>query len=205
MARGHPGTQALTTANTLPFLPKPLEYIQRLDARDPDEIDLIVIHCTELPDLAAARIFGERIVHEGSRTGNCGHYYVDRDGSIEEWVPPERCAHHARGYNERSLGIELVNLGRYPDWYHSAHQLPTEPYPDPQIDALVALLTWLAGRCRSLRWIAGHQHLDTESIAASDDPDVRVRRKIDPGALFPWQRIATPSLTFVNDPSSLCP
>src|SRR5690606_9745563 len=91
-----------------------LPYVERLQLRAPADIDLAVIHCTELPDLATAREYGERIVH-ASGTGNSGHYYIDRDGSVVRYVPEERMAHHVRGRNEHSVGIELVNSGRWPD------------------------------------------------------------------------------------------
>jgi len=64
-----------------------------------------------------------------------------------------------------------------------------EPYPDAQVDALVALLGDLAARLPALRLIAGHEDLDRERVAASDDPAVLVQRKLDPGPQFPWQRV----------------
>ena len=64
----------------------PLPYVERLAERQADGIDLVVIHCTELPDMAMAREFGERIQHPESATGNSGHYYIDRDGSISRFV-----------------------------------------------------------------------------------------------------------------------
>lgn len=166
----------------------PLPYVDRLEARTLDRVRLVVIHCTELPDLASARRYGEQAVYP-SGTGNCGHYYIDRDGRCEEYVPVERIAHHTRGWNPSSVGIELVNLGRYPDWLHSQHQQMTEPYPDAQIDALLALLADLRTRCPALLEIAGHEDLDTTEVPAQDDPTLRVRRKRDPGPLFPWARV----------------
>jgi N-acetylmuramoyl-L-alanine amidase len=167
----------------------PLPYEERLEARSVEQIDLIVIHCTELPDLAMARDYGERIQHEASQTGNSGHYYVDRDGSLYRYVRPERIAHHTRGYNPRSIGIELVNAGRYPDWFDSRHQAMTEPYSDAQIDALIALLGLLSIDLPNLRWVAGHEQLDTAQVPASDNPGKSVARKRDPGPLFPWARV----------------
>ena len=105
-------------------------------------MDLVVIHCTELPDLATAREYGECVLH-ASGTGNSGHYYVDRDGAIYRYVPGTRVANHVRGHNANSIGIELVNLGRYPHWWDSRHQQMTESYPAPQIAALRALLAHL--------------------------------------------------------------
>lgn len=167
---------------------QPLPYVAQLGLRDTRAIDLLVIHCTELPTLAMAREFGERIVHP-SGTGNSGHFYIDRDGSIWRWVPEDRVAHHVRDRNQRSIGIELVNAGRYPDWFDSRQQRMVEPYPDAQIDALLELMADLRRRAPNLRALAGHEDLDTATVAASDDPVRRVRRKLDPGPLFPWTRV----------------
>ncbi len=142
-----------------------------------------------MPDLSTAREFGEKIRHPDSRTGNSGHYYVDRDGRIECWVPPDRVAHHVRNYNHRSIGIELVNNGRWPDWLHSDRQVMTDPYPEPQVAALLRLLDDLCRQLPRLRWIAGHEELDRERVPASNDPAAKVFRKRDPGPLFPWSRV----------------
>ena len=169
--------------------PRLLPYAGLLDARAPEDIDLLVVHCTELPDLSAAREFGEKVHYPASGTGNSGHYYIDRDGTVELWVPENRIAHHVRGYNPRSLGVELVNRGRYPDWFHSASQHMDEHYPDVQIEALAGLIRMLSRRLPRLRYIAGHEDLDRATVAASDDASVSVRRKLDPGPHFPWARV----------------
>ena len=165
-----------------------LPYVDRLQARPAHEVTLVVIHCTELPDLAMAREYGERVLHDRG-TGNSGHYYVDRDGSIERYVPGTRVAHHVRGHNAASIGIELVNTGRYPDWFDARRQSMTEPYPDAQITALVELLAQLQEEFPALREIAGHEDLDTARVPASDDPSRDVARKLDPGPQFPWQTV----------------
>jgi N-acetylmuramoyl-L-alanine amidase len=184
---------------------QPLAYQQRLDPRRVDDIDLVVIHCTELPDIQTARTFGEKI-HYASGSGNSGHYYVDRDGSVQQWVELTRVAHHVRGFNPRSLGIELINLGRYPHWLHADKQVMTEHYTEKQIESLVGLLCFLANSLPSLRWITGHQELDTDQVAASNDATLTIRRKLDPGPLFPWSRIiqAVPLKRFQTPPTS-CP
>ena len=168
---------------------EPLPYADALAARPSGEIDLVVLHCTELPDLAMARDYGERVLYPASGTGNSGHYYIDRDGGIVEYVDPARIAHHTRGYNPRSIGIELVNIGRYPHWLDSRHQAMDEAYTEDQIEALVALLRDLHARIPSLALIAGHEDLDLDEVEASDDPELKVRRKRDPGPRFPWQRV----------------
>lgn len=166
----------------------PLPYEVRLESRPLSQIDLVVIHCTELPDLAMARHAGEQVLY-ASGTGNSGHYYIDRDGSLHQYVPPARIAHHVRGYNARAIGIELVNAGRYPHWLASGSQHMDEPYGDAQITALIALLHLLQQQLPALKYIAGHEELDTTHEAASDNPAVQVPRKMDPGPLFPWPRV----------------
>jgi N-acetylmuramoyl-L-alanine amidase len=172
-----------------PVLIDPLPYELRLEARPLSQIDLVVIHCTEVPTLELSREFGERVLYAGSGTGNSGHYYIDRDGSVVLYVRPDRIANHVRGYNPRSIGIELVNTGRYPYWRDSKHQAMDDPYPEAQIAALIGLLRQLQLELPTLRYIAGHEDLDTEQEAAVDDPTVLVPRKRDPGPLFPWSRV----------------
>lgn len=166
----------------------PLPYESRLAERPLSQVDLVVIHCTELPDLATAREYGERVLYD-SGTGNSGHYYIDRDGTVHVFVRPQRVAHHVRGYNERSVGIELVNTGRHPHWLDSRHQAMDEPYTDAQVRALVALLRRLKAELPALEFIAGHEDLDRDEVPASDDPARTVRRKRDPGPRFPWSRV----------------
>jgi N-acetylmuramoyl-L-alanine amidase len=171
-----------------PMIQSPLPYELLLEERPRSAIDLVVIHCTELPDLAAARATGEQVLYD-SGTGNSGHYYIDRDGSMHQYVRIERIAHHVRGYNSRSVGIELVNAGRYPDWLAAGSQKMEEAYTDAQVVALIALLRSLQRELPSLKFIAGHEELDTTEVPASDDEEVLVRRKLDPGPQFPWKRV----------------
>jgi N-acetylmuramoyl-L-alanine amidase len=173
----------------LPIHDQPLPYVERLLERRVEDIDLVVIHCTELPDLAQAREYGERVLYSDSGTGASGHYYIERDGRILRYVPPERVANHTRGHNARSIGIELVNRGRYPDWLRSDNQVMTEPYPEAQIAALLALLRTLRTELPNLRLIGGHEDLDLALVPASDRPEVMVPRKRDPGGMFPWDRV----------------
>ncbi len=166
-----------------------LSYHQRLEPRDTADIDTIVIHCTELPTLEKAREFGEKVHYEGTQTGNSGHYYIDRDGAVYRYVPDNRTAHHAKQYNARSIGIELVNNGRYPHWFHSRHQQPTEPYPEEQIQALKELLQFLKKTYPQVTQLTRHSDLDQEKIKAHDNPEILINRKIDPGPLFPWENL----------------
>lgn len=178
-----------------------LPYVTRLQKRPMGAIDLVVVHCTELPDLAVAREYGERVHYPDSGTGNSGHYYISRCGRVEEWVPPDRVAHHVRGFNERSIGIELDNPGRFPDWYDSRCQEMKQPYTRPQLENLVRLLQILQNAIPGLIRISGHEMLDRERVASSNDPNVLVRRKTDPGPHLPWQTVITATgLEFMDSP-----
>ncbi|MBA2079089.1 N-acetylmuramoyl-L-alanine amidase [Rhodanobacter sp. PCA2] len=167
---------------------QPLPYVAKLPERPAAAVTLAVIHCTELPDLAAAREYGEKVLYD-SGAGNSGHYYIDRDGAVYRYVPGTRTANHVRGWNPQSIGIELVNTGRYPDWFDSRRQTMTEPYTAAQIAALRALLAQLRTEFPNLHEIAGHEDLDTARVPASDDPGRTVARKLDPGPLFPWDQV----------------
>ena len=105
--------------------------------------------------------------------GVSAHYLIARDGTIFYLVDElERAWHAGASYwggdqdiNSASIGIELVNNGN-------------EAFPDPQIGALTALLADLRERYRlPAANFLGHG-------------DVAPGRKVDPGRLFPWQRLA---------------
>ena len=138
---------------------------------------------------------------DDSGSGNSGHYYIDRDGSVHQYVHVARIAHHVRSYNPRAIGIELVNVGRYPDWLAAGKQSMDEPYTEAQIVALLGLLGSLQRGLPSLTYIAGHEELDTTEVPASDDESVLVHRKLDPGPLFPWERVMQSTTLERLDPS----
>ena len=187
-------TQEVRAAlETLGAVIRPLDYVENLDLRAIEPIRRVVIHATELPDLAEARVYGQRILYPDSGTGNSGHFYIDRDGSIEQWVPIDRIAHHVRGHNADTIGIELVNRGRYPDWLATDSQHWPEPYTEAQIQALIRLLKALHSSLPHLDHMIGHEHLDTEKVPASDDASISVPRKTDPGPDFPWSEVVTAS------------
>ena len=94
----------------LDIIDAPLPYVDLLGLRATSDIDLIVIHCTELPDLVTAREYGERIHYPQSGTGNSGHFYIDRDGRIERWVPEDRIA----GSPEDTTGVGAAGSGTGP-------------------------------------------------------------------------------------------
>jgi N-acetylmuramoyl-L-alanine amidase len=150
---------------------------------------MIVLHCTELPTLEEARQYGERILYKESGTGNSGHYYIDRNGQVYRYVDDNRTAHHVIGYNNRSIGIEIVNRGRYPHWFRSTHQVPTEEYPQEQVQAVIELIQFLKKTYPGISELKRHSDLDLQELPAEDNPNILIRRKIDPGLLFPWTKV----------------
>lgn len=165
-----------------------LPYNDKLESRNLSDIEFIVIHCTELPDIETARVYGEKI-HYQSGTGNSGHYYITKSGQIYQWVENNRMAHHVKDHNKSSIGIELDNLGRYPDWHKTNHQIMFDEYPNVQVDALIKLIHTLQKQLPNLKYITGHEDLDTRLIKSENDPEVFIRRKMDPGKLFPWDKV----------------
>lgn len=138
-----------------------------LDAR---RAVIIVLHATEQGSAQESL--------DTLRTANSGgpvsaHYLVGEDGRIYQLVADADRAWHAGGgrwgtltdLNSASIGIEIDNDG-------------SEPYTDAQIAALLRLLDDLTARLYIPK---------TQVIAHAD---LAPTRKRDPGAHFPWQRLA---------------
>src|SRR3546814_17769541 len=89
----------------------PLAYEDRLDARPLSQVDLVVIHCTELSDLAIAREYGERVLNIGPGTGQSCHYYSERKDHCTPFVAPDRLAHNGGCKHPRSNGLATINTG----------------------------------------------------------------------------------------------
>ncbi len=106
-------------------------------------------------------------------SGVSAHYLIGRDGRLYQLVDETQRAWHAgqswwgglTDLNSASIGIELDNDGE-------------EPYAEAQIRRLLALLGELKARYR----IPAGNFLGHGDIAP--------RRKVDPGSLFPWARLA---------------
>ncbi len=101
------------------------------------------------------------------------HYLIGRDGTVMQLVDEAARAWHAgeswwggsTDLNSASIGIELDNTG-------------DEPFAEPQIAALLALLDDLRTRYR----------IPAANVLAHGD--VAPARKVDPSRLFPWRRLA---------------
>ncbi|MBK1718226.1 N-acetylmuramoyl-L-alanine amidase [Thiocystis violacea] len=151
-------------------------------AAEARRIDLIVIHATGGPGCRNGKLWHapggslESNVRYFAANPNIGyHYLIGRDGRTLAGVPESRIAHHARGHNPNSIGIELVNDGDGRD-----------PFPEAQIQALLALLERLT-QAHGLApdRIKGHGELDSRDFACGGR---RYKQKIDPGGEFPGSR-----------------
>lgn len=143
------------------------------DARpEGSAIDMLVLHYTGMKTGEEALA---RLCDPAAKVS--AHYTVDRDGRVYRHVPEAARAWHAgeswwagaRNVNGRSIGIELVNPG---------HEFGYEPFPEPQIEALIDLASGIVQRhaIRPSR-VVGHS-------------DIAPARKTDPGELFPWPQLA---------------
>lgn len=147
-------------------------------------IDMVVIHSTGGPTCDAqtgkyiwvgAGTLAENIKNiEADR--NLGiHYMIARDGSLRSSVPEEEMVHHVFHYSGRSIAIELVNDGDGRD-----------PFPEAQLASLVKLLRDIKDR-RGIKRTGIKRHSDLDHALLPCDKTQR--RKVDPGAAFPYEFI----------------
>lgn len=69
-------------------------------------------------------------------------------------------------------------------------QNPHEPFLDVIVDSIIALVNQLKTELPTIKYISGHNDLDVTWQPSTDDPNcIFVRRKLDPGPLFPWDRV----------------
>ncbi|MGH6889844.1 MAG: N-acetylmuramoyl-L-alanine amidase [Rhizomicrobium sp.] len=135
-------------------------------------VDILVLHYTGMRTAEEALA---RLCDPIARVS--AHYTIDTDGQVYRHVDESRRAWHAgvsywagrHNVNGRSIGIELVNPG---------HEFGYVPFAEAQIAALVDLAHGILARHPiPARHVLGHS-------------DVAPARKMDPGELFPWQRLA---------------
>ena len=157
------------------------------DARpDGAAVDILVLHYTGMETAEAAL---DRLMDPAAKVS--AHYLIDEDGTIVRLVEEDRRAWHAgvaswRGatdVNARSIGIELVNPG---------HEFGYRPFPEAQTGALIDLAADIVARQRiPARNVVGHS-------------DVAPRRKMDPGELFDWPRLAAAGVGLWPEESDTC-
>lgn len=138
-------------------------------------ISMVVIHYTEMKPVEAAL---QRMCDPASSVS--AHYCITEEGEVIRLVPEDRRAWHAgasywRGIpdvNSASIGIELDHPG------HAPENGGYRPFAEAQIDALLPLLARMVKQYDIPRAnVVGHSC-------------VAPMRKVDPGELFPWHRLA---------------
>ena len=135
-------------------------------------INMVVIHYTEMKPVETAL---ERLCDPEAQVS--AHYLITEEGKVIRLVPEEKRAWHAgasywRGHkdvNSASIGIELD---------HPGHGLGYRGFADAQFEALVPLVARIV------------QEHDIPRANVVGHSDVAPARKVDPGELFPWDRLA---------------
>ncbi|MBP6796739.1 MAG: N-acetylmuramoyl-L-alanine amidase [Luteimonas sp.] len=152
---------------------------QNFDVR---RAQIIVLHYTE-QDSVEQSLATLRTRNSGGPVS--AHYLVGDDGHLYQLVSDDSRAWHAGAgrwgtiheLNSASIGIEIDNDG-------------VEPFSEPQIAALLRLLDDLTTRHRIPKMaVIGHS-------------DLAPGRKIDPGPLFPWKRLADAGFGLWPDPDA---
>lgn len=106
-------------------------------------IDMIVLHSTGSDNAEGA------IAWFNNPTSNVSaHYLIDRKGIVYKLVRTGNIAWHAKGYNARSIGIELV-------------QAVGSPTTIEQRYALMELIISLVSVIKSIRYLQGHYELSS--------------------------------------------
>ncbi len=135
-------------------------------------VTMVVLHYTEMADAETALA---RLTDPEAKVS--AHYLISEAGEVIRLVDEAKRAWHAgvsfwrgiRDVNSASIGIELD---------HPGHALGYREFSEAQFSALVPLLA---------RIVEEHGIPRANVVGHSD---VAPARKIDPGELFPWDRLA---------------
>ena len=145
--------------------------------RSPKDIKFIIIHYTGMKkELSAIN----KLCNAKSKVS--AHYFVKKNGSVLNLVPPLYEAWHAgksgwknfKSLNRYSIGIEIQNSG---------HNNKYENFTSNQINSTKKLLGYLLKKYRiNPKNVLGHS-------------DIAPNRKKDPGEKFPWKELARSKLS----------
>ena len=148
-------------------------------------VTMLVLHYTGMQDgpSAIARL-------TDPDAGVSSHYLVAEDGQVLALVDEDKRAWHAgqsywRGItdvNSASVGIEIVNPG---------HEWGYRPFTEAQMDALIPLVADIVER----------HGIDPANVVGHSD--IAPQRKIDPGELFDWERLAKVRLALARPSRNL--
>ena len=135
-------------------------------------IDMVVLHYTEMENADQAL---SRMCDPEAKVS--AHYLISEAGEVTRLVTEAKRAWHAgvsfwrgnKDVNSSSIGIELD---------HPGHRYGYREFSEAQFEALIPLLA---------RIVKEHDIARANVVGHSD---VAPARKIDPGELFPWERLA---------------
>ena len=152
------------------------------------QVDVLLMHYTGMK--SAEEAIG-RLCDDQAKVS--AHYAVDEAGTITQMVDENRRAWHAGishwagqdAINDCSIGIEIVNPG---------HEFGYQPFPKIQMDAVIDLSRGILER---------HPAITPSRVIGHSD--VAPGRKLDPGELFDWQRLALKGIGQFIDPGSVEP
>lgn len=162
----------------IPLIGSPADALVHRQELSPNQDDralpvtMAVLHYTEMKPVDTAIA---RLCDPAAKVS--AHYLITEDGEVIRLVPEDKRAWHAgasywrgiRDVNSASIGIELD---------HPGHALGYRPFAEAQVEALLPLLHSIVTR----------YDIPRANVVAHSD--VAPARKVDPGELFPWDRLA---------------
>ncbi len=137
-----------------------------------DAPNMLVLHYTGMKSAKAAL---QRLCDENAEVS--AHYVIEENGKTHQLVEDDKRAWHAgKSYwkgetdiNSASIGIEFINPG---------HEFGYTEFPKKQISTGLALCKMLCGK----------YNIPPSNVLGHSD--IAIKRKIDPGHLFPWVALA---------------
>lgn len=165
--------------------------------RDPSNITAIVIHTVGGPACIAGTVqfrpipkrdddaeFWRQVLRSDPSAD--AHYVIGRTGKKADVLPVTQIANHTLGINPISIGIELVHRGD-----------GVEPFEETQIIALIDAAKEIRRLYPAIPIanIVAHSEIDQRTCSCAG---VNYRRRQDPGANFPMERVIR-ELRLAND------
>ncbi len=155
------------------------------DRKNGVDPSMLVLHYTGMRDAKSAL---SHLCDPSSQVS--AHYVIEENGDVHQLVADEKRAWHAgvsywrgeRDINSASIGIEIVNPG---------HEFGYREFPEGQMLSVIKI-------CRDLM-----RKYDIPAANVLGHSDVAITRKIDPGHLFPWRRLAEIGIGLWPDPGGV--
>ena len=128
------------------------------------EIEEIIIHCSATrADMDYVDVDWVRKIHVEQRGWrDVGyHYFIKRDGVVEQGRPITQVGAHAKGHNSRSVGI------CYAGGLDANHD-PEDHRTPEQIDSMQRLITELMEAIPTIEEVSGHNEYSSKACPCFD-------------------------------------